>query len=166
MGRSSGCGWHEGEPTEQGGAFRQIGPVKLAVFTVVNATGVVVDRAGNVVRGNLNRETGRRRTYAEIAEIDISKRESREPKLGNTTLTLVLTNLKMSSHVLSQLGRQVHTSMSRAIQPFHGPYDGDVLYAATFNQVEDELDGMTLGVLGSDLAWDAVLAAATTTANP
>ena len=38
----------------QGGAFRQLGPTKLAVFTVVNAIGAIVNRQGQVVRGNLN----------------------------------------------------------------------------------------------------------------
>ena len=38
------CGAYSG----QGGAFKQIGDLKIAAFTVVNAVGVVTDRAGRV----------------------------------------------------------------------------------------------------------------------
>ncbi len=77
---------------------------------------------------------------------------------GNTTLTLVVTNQKLARRALQQLGRQVHASMSRAIQPFHSLVDGDVLYAATTNEVDNpQLDSVRLGVLASELAWDAVL---------
>ena len=51
---------HRREPGGQGGAFRQIGPLKIAFFTVVNALGVIVDRQGQVVRGGLNKATGQR----------------------------------------------------------------------------------------------------------
>ncbi|HEX5505845.1 MAG TPA: P1 family peptidase, partial [Thermomicrobiales bacterium] len=50
------------ESAGQGGAFRQVGPIKLAVFTVVNAVGAIVDRHGRVVRGHLDAATGSRRS--------------------------------------------------------------------------------------------------------
>ena len=50
----------QGEPAGQGGAFRALGPTRLAVFTVVNAVGAIVDRKGQVVRGHLDRATGTR----------------------------------------------------------------------------------------------------------
>src|SRR5918992_1438802 len=49
-------GHEQGEFAGQGGAFRQIGPTKVAVFTVVNAFGAIVDREGNVVRGHYDAE--------------------------------------------------------------------------------------------------------------
>jgi L-aminopeptidase/D-esterase-like protein len=52
-GRSAGVGAvfdrGRGEPSGQAGAFRAIGPTKVAVFAVVNALGVIVDRQGRVV---------------------------------------------------------------------------------------------------------------------
>ncbi len=78
------------------------------------------------------------------------------PEAGkHTTLTLVVTNQKLAPH---QLARHVHSSMARAIQPFHTESDGDVLYAVTTNEVENKaLNSTELGVLASELAWDAVL---------
>src|SRR4051794_28407023 len=46
-------GLERGEPGGQGGAFRQVGATKVAVFAVVNAVGAIVDREGRVVRGHL-----------------------------------------------------------------------------------------------------------------
>lgn len=144
-------GFELAEPGGQGGAFRQVGETRIAVFTVVNAVGAVVDRDGNVVRGHLA-PTGARRKLVEGIEARVTG--------GNTTLTVVATNQKLDRWLLRQLARQVHTSMARAIHPFHALTDGDVLFAATTNEVENEaLDSLTLGVVASELAWDAVLAA-------
>ena len=145
-------GFELAEPGGQGGAFRRLGATRVAVFTVVNAVGAVVDRDGTVVRGHLDRPTGARRALVEGMEQRVSG--------GNTTLSVVATNQKLDRWLLRQLARQVHTSMARAIHPFHALTDGDVLFAATTNEVEnDELDSLTLGVVASELAWDAVLAA-------
>src|SRR5207253_7041890 len=48
----------EGESAGQGAAFRQIGETRIAVFTVVNAVGAIVDREGAVVRGHRDPATG------------------------------------------------------------------------------------------------------------
>jgi L-aminopeptidase/D-esterase-like protein len=145
-------GFELAEPGGQGGAFRQIGPTRVAVFTVVNAVGAIVDRDGKVVRGHFDRPTGERRRLLDGIEARLTD--------GNTTLTVVATNQKLDRWPLRQLARQVHTSMARAIHPFHALTDGDVLFAATTNEVEnDALDSVTLGVVASELAWDAVLAA-------
>jgi L-aminopeptidase/D-esterase-like protein len=145
-------GFEQAEPGGQGGAFRRLGETRLAVFTVINAVGAVVDRDGTVVRGHFDRPTGARSALVEGIEARVTG--------GNTTLTVVATNQKLDRWLLRQLARQVHTSMARAIHPFHALTDGDVLFAATTNEVENEaLDSVTLGVLASELAWDAVLAA-------
>jgi 6-aminohexanoate-oligomer endohydrolase len=143
----------------QGGAFRVVGDVRIAVFTVVNAVGAVVDRDGTVVRGHLDEETGERHALVPRIEERLTAGVPTPPQPGNTTLTVVVTNQKLDSYLLRTLGRQVHASMARAIQPFHALVDGDVLFAVTTNEVEEELGSIELGVLASELAWDAVLAA-------
>ncbi len=48
--------------------------------------------------------------------------------------------------------------MPPPIQPFHTIYDGDVLYMVTTSTVEDkQIDPMSLGILASEVAWDAIL---------
>lgn len=161
-GVSVGCA---GEGTGQGGAFRQVGATKIAVFTIVNALGVIVNRQGKVVRGNLDKSTGKRHAHIELLEQRLKQKEkASEPPIGeNTTLTLVVTNQKLGGYFdtrwqLQQLARQVHSSMARAIQPFHSMSDGDVLFAVTTGEVENQALNLTdLGVLASELAWDSVL---------
>jgi L-aminopeptidase/D-esterase-like protein len=157
-GRSATVGktfaYEEGEQSGQGAAFREVGPTKVAVFTVVNAFGAVVDRDGKVVRGHLDRTTGRRSQL-------VDRLEERLPQTvpGNTTLTALVTNQQLDRRELRQLAVQVHSSLARAIQPFHALVDGDVLFAVTTDEVENaDLPAMSLGVVASELAWDAVLA--------
>jgi L-aminopeptidase/D-esterase-like protein len=153
-------GLEQAEPGGQGAAFRELGRTKVAVFTVVNAVGAVVDRDGHVLRGHLDRPTGARRALVEGVEDRVAGGRPVHPPPGNTTLTVVATNQRLERELLRQLGRQVHASMARAIHPFHALTDGDVLFAATTNEVENEaLDSVALGVVASELAWDAVLAA-------
>jgi L-aminopeptidase/D-esterase-like protein len=154
------------ESAGQGAAFRQLGSTKLAVFTVVNAIGAIIDRQGRVVRGHLNPATGERFHIADDLEDRLKTHNDARTAKGNTTLTLVVVNQKLESKHLTQLARQVHSSMARAIQPFHTLDDGDVLYAVTTNEVENkDLETTALGILASELAWDAVLSCFAPTAD-
>jgi L-aminopeptidase/D-esterase-like protein len=177
----------------QGAAIRESGPTKVAVFTVVNALGAVVDRSGRVVRCNATSVGGDCGTVSELVERTLSarapaQRTSGAPPEGlpgsvhataegnagvahtdadsvvdgpseSTTLTLVVTNQRLDFWALQRLAVQVHTSMARAIHPFQTERDGDVLYAVTTGEVENaSLSPQDLGLLASEVAWDAVLA--------
>jgi L-aminopeptidase/D-esterase-like protein len=125
----------------QGGAYRESGPTKVLAFVVVNAYGCIVDRTGKVVRG---KPTG--------------PVLGRTPRSANTTLSIVITNQKLDRLQLQSVGRQVHTSMARGIQPFHARWDGDANYMVSTQEVaNDGLDEVTLGELASDAMWDAIL---------
>jgi 6-aminohexanoate-oligomer endohydrolase len=161
-GRSAGIGktfdFARGEPGGQAGAFRELGPTKIAVFSVVNALGVIVDRQGRVVYGNRNPETGERQLPIVEVEQRLAQGLPTSIPMGNTTLSVIITNQKLSAHALNQLARQVHSSMGRIIQPFHTLVDGDVLYAVTTNEVEnDALTPVALGIATGELMWDAIL---------
>ena len=146
----------------QGGAYGEIGETKIAVFTIVNALGTVVDRNGNAVRCRRNFASEDCPTISEMikytsAMIQMDSTRNTGPT-NNTTLTLVVTNQKLPFWAIQRLATQVHTSMGRAIQPFSTQYDGDVLYAVTTNEIENpNLSPMNLAVAASELAWDAVL---------
>jgi L-aminopeptidase/D-esterase-like protein len=147
------------EPGGQGGAFRQLGNTRIAVYTVVNAIGAVVDRDGTVVRGHLDEATGSRHGLVPRIEERLTAGVPAPTPPGNTTLTVVVTNQQLDARLLRVLGRQVHASMARAIQPFHALVDGDALFAVSTNEVEAGLGSIEIGVIASELAWDAVLAA-------
>ncbi|MCZ4273273.1 P1 family peptidase [Maritalea porphyrae] len=146
---------YEGERTGQGAAFRQVGQTKIFIATVLNPLGAIVNKQGKVVRGNLAPTTGERVHLHEHAN------GTGPAGKGNTTLTLMVTNQRMPRQALSQVAKQVHSSMARGIQPFHTEFDGDVFYAVSTEQVSDpNLAPFALGAIASELAWDAILAAA------
>ena len=153
----------------QGGAFHQVGPTKIAVFTVVNALGLIVGRDGKVVRCGRNTAGTPCPPIATVIRDRLSQPQrlgirgdvldSSMTPSGNTTLTLVVTNQKLPWWALNRLAAQVHSSMARAIQPFATQYDGDVLYAVTTDEVENSaLTPLDLSTIASEVAWDAVLA--------
>jgi L-aminopeptidase/D-esterase-like protein len=154
-----------GERSGQGGAYAQIGPTRLAVFTVVNAVGQLVDRSGRLVCGNRDPKTGiRARIADELRDGSGPRKRQREPQASvensaNTTLTLVATNQALPYRELQRLAMQTHTSMARAIHPFHSEHDGDLLFAATTAEIQNpELEAGDLAAWASELAWNAVLA--------
>ena len=146
----------------QGGAARAVGPTHVAVFTVVNAYGAIVDRGENVVRGNRDAKSGERRR----AERMVEETGAYDPVAGrargvtqNTNLTLVVTDQRLDPLQLRSVARQTHSSMARAIQPFNTRWDGDILFAVSTQRVDNAaLDEVSLAVVASELAWDAVLA--------
>ncbi|MEM8985323.1 MAG: P1 family peptidase [Pseudomonadota bacterium] len=144
----------------QGGAFRQIGDVKIAVFTVVNALGVIVDRDGRVV-ACYGGEDWPEDLYAKdlLTSYPATKDgDWQGPERKNTTLTLVVVNQKMTPVDLKRLAVQAHTSMARAIQPYSTVFDGDVLYAVSTGEVEKTaFEPIELGVIAGEVAWDAIL---------
>ena len=168
-----GVYFHRGDSAEnyadwahsgQGGAFRTVGPTKIGVFTIANALGSVVDRNGMTVRCGRNDAGQNCPSIADklknFPPIKKAPTETSGPT-PNTTITLVVTNQKLPFWALQRLATQVHSSMSRAIQPFATSRDGDILYAVTTDEVENpSLDPTDLGVIASEVAWDAILASA------
>ena len=146
----------------QGGAAGRYGPTRIAVFTVVNALGSVVDRTGHLVRCG-QPATDSCGTIAEMLAAKAAARLATIEKTGastaHTTISIVVTNQKMSIAELQRLATQVHSSMARAIQPFSSIYDGDTLFAVTTSEIDNpSLSISDLGTLAGELAWDAVLA--------
>jgi len=126
----------------QGGAYRESGPTKILTFVVVNAYGCILDRTGKIVRG---------RPAGPV--------QGRVLPQANTTLSLVVTNQTLDHLQLQSIGRQVHASMARGIQPFHARWDGDVNYMVSTQEVANpDLDEVMVGELASDAMWDAILA--------
>ena len=164
-GRFVHCGSYFGEQfmerSGQGAAFGQYRSTRVAVFTVVNARGVIVDRSGKVSRGNRDPKSGMRASIPQGIALAKQARVSVSASAGltdNTTLTLVATNRVLNREQLERLAIETHSSMARAIQPFHTVRDGDTLFAiSTADCNTNTPDLADLSVLTSELAWDAVL---------
>jgi L-aminopeptidase/D-esterase-like protein len=158
-GRSAivGKGYLDFETSGQGAAFMEVGVTKIAVFTIVNSMGCIIGRNGQVVRGFYDKESGQRVPIQTFLQNKLNKLSPNQSD-KNTTLTLVVTNQKLPAVSLRQLSKQIHTSMARAIYPFHTIFDGDALFMVSTNEIENTaLDPNHLGLYASELAWDAAL---------
>ena len=173
----------------QGAGFRLLGrkssatkpgpEVWIAAFVVVNALGHIVDRTGRTVRGHIDPAAiasgsaigpDTKRLNADELLEHMRKGTALEDLLTPpptaapaTTISLVVTNMKLPPDVLTQLGRQIHASMGRAIHPFAALFDGDQLWTVSTNEVEADAEmgtdwGSTiLGMAGGEAMWDAIL---------
>lgn len=161
VGKINGSKRFKGEPGGQGGAFEAIGSLKVAVFTVVNSIGAVIDEDGSVLRGFMDLETGRRMHLHEIVEQypDEVGAEAGTASGGNTTVSAVVVNQRLTAYELRQLARQVHAAMARVIQPFHTIRDGDIMFAVSAGDDPPSLNLVAIGEIASSLAIKAVRAA-------
>lgn len=151
----------------QGGAYYEKGNVKIACFTVVNALGAVTDRKGHIKAGYLDPAWPANSNTADLLQMIRDKwgmgPAETEPT-QNTTISLVVVNQKLSFADLQRLAVQVHTSMSRGLQPYATQWDGDVLFVVSTGEVDlpkDEKESKAIVALlpavASELMWDAIL---------
>ena len=144
----------------QGGAYREFGEVKIAAFVIVNALGAVTDRDGRVVACYPEEHWPEDLRIADILQEYSENRASNAAPASqkNTTVSLLVTNQKLEPALLQRLASQVHTSMARALQPFATIFDGDVLYAVSTAELEEQvMTPAELGTLASEVMWDAIL---------
>ncbi|HYB43676.1 MAG TPA: P1 family peptidase [Candidatus Methylomirabilis sp.] len=156
-----GCGAHSG----QGGAFRQIGDLKIAAFAVVNALGSVTDREGRLVRCHQRPDWNATRTAEILSRLPLAPlppaqpAEPAPPATRNTTISLIVTNRKLGYAALQRLAVQVHTSMARGIQPFSTFDDGDTLFAVSTQEVAAQRPELNdFNTIAAEVMWDAILA--------
>ncbi len=167
--------WDGFVPSGQGAAFAQIGQTKIAVFTVVNALGFIIDRTGQVVRSDKTRQSIEN-LQQDVKTKLLNNHSIKSPAnnisdnaSGNTTLTVVVINEKLSARHLQQIGRQVHHALSQVIYPYSTILDGDILYTVSTrtqdsgyehigSDIKTDLDPniVYLGVIASDLVKQAV----------
>ncbi|MBH48253.1 MAG: 6-aminohexanoate hydrolase [Halobacteriovorax sp.] len=142
------------EKSGQGAAYFEKNGIKVLVITVVNAVGNVLDEKGDIIKGSLDEKTGERINILERVKEKIES----TPIKGNTTITAVITNVKFDRLALKRLAIMAHTSMAKVIDPFHTPWDGDVLFAVSTREMEkpEKFDVANLGVIASDLLRTAV----------
>lgn len=159
----------------QGGAFAQHGSTKVAAFTVVNSVGVIVDREGNVVTGGQQVPADATTINSLLGLVPNQIRSQAGSVMGqrnlmnpaNTTISVVVTNQKLTFAELQRLAVQVHTSMGRMIQPLATANDGDILFAVSTGEIEaNGLHPTDLGVVASEVMWSAVLSSVPDLAVP
>lgn len=109
--------------------------LKVGAIAVVNAVGDIVDRDGRVIAGAV--KNGKFLAPGN----GITERLAAAPVLGtNTTLVAVVTNAKLSKVELNRVAQRGHDALARKIVPVHTSYDGDSVFAASFDEIDAPLD--------------------------
>jgi L-aminopeptidase/D-esterase-like protein len=57
---------------------------------------------------------------------------------SNTTLSMIYTDIPLSRNQLQRLASSAHAALASCIQPFHTPFDGDILFAGALQQDQAE----------------------------
>ena len=76
----------------------------------------------------------------------------------NTTIGAILTNVGLNQAQCTQLATMAHDGFARAIYPAHTPFDGDLIFAASSDQVPlaDNLPLLVLGTLAANTMARAI----------
>lgn len=120
----------------QAASFVQFGEVKILVLSVVNAVGNIYNEHGKIIAGAYDTTTNSFVDVLTEVKSRVEKAKPAETVKGNTTISVVVTNVKLSRSDLERLGMMVHTSMAESIRPFQTPWDGDVLFALSTADLE------------------------------
>lgn len=114
----------------------QAGAIKVGAMVAVNAFGDVYGTDGKMLAGLLNAEgTGLSCTLDELfSDLD------QITFTGNTTLGVVVTNVKFPKHQLSKIAGMTHNGYARAIRPVHTTGDGDSIYALSVGQLPGDVN--------------------------
>ena len=131
---------------ENGGvgvAFTKTGGAEMAVITVVNALGDVVDKNGDVIAG------------AKVMGLHIGAKKAIETRgkiqnltAKNTTISCILTNAKLTKTEVNRLCEIAHDGYAMAISPVHTMYDGDAIFGMASGEVEADLFSMCVAAPG------------------
>ncbi len=153
VGKSMGRRW--ATQSGQGYSWYERGKLKIGVLTVVNAVGDVYNKSGQLVAGP-RRGRGRRIGVESVLRHGFRAHSH----LGNTTIGVVITNLKADTCDLCMLAHAANLGYASVIKPYNTAYDGDTVFAVTSNEVRGDIE--VAKVIAREQAADSVLSVFTT----
>lgn len=109
-----------------------LGKLKVSALTVVNALGNVYDAQGNFMAG-VEGDTLKNAFTA------LNLKEKITPGT-NTTLSVVMTNAKISKTACNKVAQVAHDGYARAIFPVHTQNDGDAIFVMASDKVKADVD--------------------------
>ena len=133
-----------------------IGELKVGAVVALNALGDVYDwKTGKQVAGLLAEDKKSLRSTLECMRAAIDPVENKF--VGNTTLSVVITNAAFSKPSLCKIAGMAHDGYARSINPVHTSADGDSIYAVSIGDVKADQD--LVGTLAAEVVSEAILRA-------
>ena len=140
----------------QSAGFWQDGKAKIFVSSVLNPLGNILDRNGNILLGSMDSKTKIRKSISD--ELLIRTQKKSIPK-GNTTLSVIITNLNFDRSDLHRIAVMAHSALGRTIDPFHCTNDGDSLYVVSTRsqEISSRFNVADYGIIAGRLLQDAAI---------
>ncbi len=123
----------------------------VSALVAVNAFGDVLDENGQVLAGAW--ENGRF-VDARRALMEEEPRHHRLAEMSNTTLAVIATDARLDKAQCTQVARQAHAGLARAIAPYGTALDGDIAFAVATGATE--ANPIIVGNAAAEMASAAV----------
>lgn len=137
----------------QGASAIQIGDLQVGAVTAVNALGDIFDEHGVQIAGLLSEDGQTLVSTSEEMKSDIARMYN--VFKGNTTISCILTNGKLSKAECTKLAAIAHDGYARRIRPVHTTADGDTIFVMATGEVEANFDA--LAVLATEQIEGAIV---------
>ena len=133
-----------------------IGELQVGAVVVLNSLGDIYDwKNGKQIAGLLSEDKKSLRSTIEMMK---NKTEVVENKfVGNTTITVVMTNARFEKAQLCKIAGMAHDGYARSINPVHTTADGDSIYAVSLGDIAADQD--TVGTLAAEVVSEAIIRA-------
>jgi len=140
-----------------GAATITLGEIFVTAVTVVNALGDVVDYKTNKIVAGVKDKTGK---FLNTQDLILSGKLAQMLGLklgGNTTLTLLMTNAKLTKLECNKLADISHNGYAKSISPVHTDYDGDTIFCVS--KGEAKFDFTAISVMAVEAVCNSIVAA-------
>ena len=119
-----------------------VGELQVGAISAVNALGDVFDPKGTQLAGLLSEDGERMISTSEAIKEDIARMF--DIFKGNTTISCILTNGKLTKAQCTKLASIAHDGYASAIQPVHSTADGDTIFVMATGEVEVNFDALAI----------------------
>lgn len=140
-------------------SYRLGNGIIVGALVVVNAFGDIVDpKSGEILAGVRNSPDGKE--FLGSVSLFKSGVTRRAEPFENTTLAVVLTNVKLSKPDLARVARIGQTGITRVVSPAHTTADGDLVFAVSCG--DSVGDANIVGIIAGELISQAIIKAVKT----
>jgi len=134
----------------------QIDNLVIGAVVAVNSLGDVFDyRNREMLAGLLGDDRKSLSSTVEFMKRSIDVNENKF--VGNTTLSVVMTNAYFEKTQLCKIAQMAHDGYARSIEPVHTSADGDSIFAVSVGDVKADQD--LVGTLSAEAVSEAIIAA-------
>lgn len=133
----------------------EIGELQIGAVVAVNAFGDIIDPSTNQIIAGAYDQAKEIFLKSEEQLLNQLENHSTNRFTGNTTIGTVVTNAKLTKSQANKIAAIAHDGFARTIRPSHTLVDGDTLFTLSTNQVETDLN--VLSMLASQVIEKAVV---------